>query len=85
MGIDPLIALFADHCLWPVGSLFFSFFQLSPQICPFRTAVPFWGHTTKNWTGLSPKGDCGPKRVNVVNCVLPQLLYCIIWCYQDVC
>ena len=32
---------------------------------PFRTAVPFWGQTTKNLTGLSPKRDCSPKRVNI--------------------
>ena len=31
---------------------------------PFRTAVPFWGQTTWNLTGLSPKRDCGSKRVN---------------------
>ena len=31
---------------------------------PFRTAVPFWGQTTRNLTGLSTKRDCGSKRVN---------------------
>ena len=31
---------------------------------PFRTAVPFWGQTTRNLSGLSPKRDCGSKRVN---------------------
>ena len=30
----------------------------------FRTAVPCWGQTTYNLTGLSPKRDCGSKRVN---------------------
>ena len=30
---------------------------------PFRTAVPFWGQTTWNSSGLSPKRDCGSKRV----------------------
>ena len=30
---------------------------------PFRTAVPFWGQNSWNLTGLSPKRDCGPKRV----------------------
>ena len=30
---------------------------------PFRTAVPFWGQTTWNLNGLSPKPDCGSKRV----------------------
>ena len=30
----------------------------------FRTtAVPFWGQTTWNLTALSPKRDCGSKRV----------------------
>ena len=40
---------------------------------PFRTAVPFGGQTTRNLTGLSPKRDCGAKRVNVVciEAVLP--------------
>ena len=31
---------------------------------PFRTAVPFWGQSTWNLTGLSPQRDCGSKRVN---------------------
>ena len=30
---------------------------------PFRTAVPFWGQTASNLSGLSPKRDCGSKRV----------------------
>ena len=30
---------------------------------PFRTAVPFWGQNTWNLTGLSPKQNCGSKRV----------------------
>ena len=29
---------------------------------PFRTAVPFWGHTTQNLSGLSPQWECGAKR-----------------------
>ena len=29
---------------------------------PFRTAAPFWGQTTWNFSGLSPKRDCSPKR-----------------------
>ena len=33
-------------------------------INPFRTAVPFWGQTTQILSNLSPKWDCGPKRVN---------------------
>ena len=33
-------------------------------INPFRTAVPFWGQTTWTLNGLSPKRDCGSKRVN---------------------
>ena len=28
---------------------------------PFRTAVPFWGHTTQIPSNLSPKRDGGPK------------------------
>ena len=30
---------------------------------PFRTAVPFWGQTTQNLSGFSPKRDCTSKRV----------------------
>ena len=30
----------------------------------FRTAVPFRRQTTQNLSGLSPKRDCGPKRVS---------------------
>ena len=30
----------------------------------FRTAVPFWGQTTWNLTGLSQKRNCGSKGVN---------------------
>ena len=36
-------------------------------LTPFRSAVPFWGQTTWNLTGLSPKRDCDPKRVKVRN------------------
>ena len=35
-------------------------------LTPFRTAVSFWGLTTWTLNGLSPKQDCGSKRVNVV-------------------
>ena len=34
--------------------------------CSLRTAVPFWGQTTQNLTGLSPKWDCGSKGVKRV-------------------
>ena len=33
------------------------------NINPFRTAVPFWGQSTWNLTGLSPQRDCGSKIV----------------------
>ena len=44
---------------------------------PFRTAVPVWGQTTQMLRGLSPKRDCGPKRVNTA-CTRAALLikYC---------
>ena len=29
-----------------------------------RAAVPFWGQSTQLLTGLSPKPDCGSKRVS---------------------
>ena len=36
------------------------------RVNPFRMAVPFWGQTTLNLTGLSPKkGDFGSKGVKV--------------------
>ena len=31
---------------------------------PFSTAVSFWGQTSQFPSSLSPKRDCGPKRVN---------------------
>ena len=31
---------------------------------PFSTAVPFWGRTIHISSSLSPKRDCGPKRVS---------------------
>ena len=34
------------------------------DVNPSRTAVPFWGQTTQIISNLSPKRDCGPKRVN---------------------
>ena len=33
------------------------------DINPFRTAVPLWGQTAWNLTGLPPKWDCGSKGV----------------------
>ena len=30
---------------------------------PFRAAVPFWGQTTSNLTGLPPERDCASERV----------------------
>ena len=29
-----------------------------------KTAVPLWGQVTQKFTSLSPKRDCGLKRVN---------------------
>ena len=34
------------------------------QTATFRTAVPFWGQNTWNYSSLSPKRDCSPIRVN---------------------
>ena len=34
------------------------------SIYPFRTAVSFWGQTSQVPSTLSPKRDCGSKRVN---------------------
>ena len=42
---------------------------------PFRIAVPFRGQTTWILRGLSPKRDCGPKRIEqtsgMLNSVVP--------------
>ena len=53
---------------------------------PFRTAVPFWGQTTRNLTGSSPKRDCGSKRLDpkssqCQSCIEKwRVLYvCAIW------
>ena len=35
----------------------------SYHINPFRTAVPFWGQSTWNLSGMSQQRDCGSKRV----------------------
>ena len=32
-----------------------------PNPKPFSTAVPFWGQTTYNLSGLPPKWDCSPN------------------------
>ena len=31
------------------------------RLDPFRTAVPFWGKTTRTLSGLPPKRNCGPE------------------------
>ena len=45
-------------CVWVLCVSFFTLFN------PFRAAVPFWGQTTWILSGLSPKRDCGSRRVN---------------------
>ena len=37
---------------------------IEQAVNPFGTAVPLWGQTIWNSTGLSPKRDWGPERVN---------------------
>ena len=37
-----------------------------PRISTVRTAAPFWGRTSQMLNSLSPKRDCGTKRVRVV-------------------
>ena len=39
--------------------------EFGDLINPFRTAVPFWGQTTCNLSGLPPTGDCSFCRVNL--------------------
>ena len=46
------------------------------KFLPFRTAVPFWGQTSQILSYLSPKWDCGPRRV--VYFFLPYLFEEII-------
>ena len=43
------------------------FFENGGEVNPFRAAVLFWGQTTRNFSGLSPKRDCGSKRVKVAS------------------
>ena len=33
---------------------------------PFRSKVPFWRRTTQISFSLSPKRDCGPRKVNLI-------------------
>ena len=35
------------------------------NVNPFRTAVSYRGQTSEFLSSLSPKPDCGPKRVNL--------------------
>ena len=35
------------------------------KVNAFIASAPFWGQTTQNLTGLSPKRDCRPKRTKV--------------------
>ena len=37
----------------------------------FRNAVAFWGQTSCNLTGLSPKRECGSQRVNPFRTPVP--------------
>ena len=46
------------------------FFFLIAIFYPFRTTVLFWGQTTWNLSGLPPKQDCSPKRVNPFRCLV---------------
>ena len=67
------------------------------RLIPFRTAVPFWGQTTWNLAGLSPKRDCGSKsyainsRTRVIKYVLPgrtcngNHLFCFMLSYHTSC
>ena len=54
----------------------------------FTTAVSFWGQTTQTLSGLSPNGDCGPKRANLFG-IDPRDIdynsgrYVYLWCYQS--
>ena len=42
-----------------------SIVKVFSTINPFRTAVPFWGQSSQFISSLSPKRDCGPKRVKI--------------------
>ena len=49
-------------------------FLFSPsRVNPFRTPVPFWGQLTYFLTGLSPKRNCGSKRVKSVSQTEPKV------------
>ena len=49
-------------------------FEVREAFNPFRTAVPFWGQTTRNLSGLSQKRDCGSRGVK-------RTLLLGIWAY----
>ena len=42
---------------------FVNMYGIPLELIPFRTAVPFWGHTTPFSSSLSPKRYCGSKGV----------------------
>ena len=46
-------------------SVLFCFSVSCQTVNPFRTAVPFWGQTSRSLSTLSPKWGCGSKRVNI--------------------
>ena len=50
----------------------------------FKTAVPFWGQTTWNLTGLPPKRDSSTKGVNLKNTLIPPDRYAFQTTYTNI-
>ena len=58
------------HTITKWRILSFQFVQQKKQNLPgspFRTAVPFWGQTTQELSGWSPKQNCSLKRATLVS------------------
>ena len=75
-----------SHCRLQIAHAFRRFVAKPPfafaavpglhEVFPFRTAVSFWGtKLLKNLTGLSPKWDCGSKRLPLLLLAPKSLAY----------
>ena len=57
--------IYLRYSIWCICSLLhLNLYSLRSILNPFRPADPFWGQTTQFSSSLSPKRDCGSKRVN---------------------
>ena len=75
--IIPIIQIRNPCMPWKVSA-----FKRESIICPrcerlhpFRTAAPLWGQTTQILSNMSPKRDCGSKRVKGANLIFRTYRY----------